>query len=167
MKDEHIAIVRGIELPISTKISVEICRFVKNKELNKAKFHLERVLEKKEAVPYKRYNSDVAHKPGMAAGRYPVQAAKHFIDLLNQLQANAENKGLNSDSLIIYFASANQGSKVWHSGRKRRRRMKRTHIELRAKELEAKETRREKIRAELPKEKEIKREKKAHESIEG
>lgn len=165
MKDEHIAIARGIELPISTKISVEICNFIKHKNLNKAKFHLERVLEKKEAMPYKRYNSDVAHKPGMAAGRYPIKAAKHFIDLLNQLQANAENKGLNPDSLVIYFASANQGSKVWHSGRKRRRRMKRTHVELRVKELEAKETKREKVKAEPPKKAE--KEKKAPESIEG
>lgn len=167
MKDEHIAIVRGLELPISTKISVEICNFIKNKNLNKAKFHLERVLELKEAVPYKRYNSDVAHKAGMAAGRYPIKTAKHFIDLLNQLQANAENKGLNSDSLVIYFASANQGSKVWHSGRKRRRRMKRTHVELRVRELEVKETRREKIELPKEKQKEIKKEKKVSESIEG
>lgn len=168
MKDEHIAKVRGIELPISTKISVEVCNFIKHKNLNKARAQLERVLEKKLAVPYRRYNTNVAHKPGkIAAGRYPIKAAKQFIDLLNLLQANAENKGLNSESLIIYFASANQGSKVWHIGRKRRRRMKRTHVELRVKEEETKETKKEPVKIELPQEKPKETKKKAPETIEG
>ena len=138
MKDEHIAIVRGLDLPISMKISSEICKFIKGKNLIKAKAQLEQVLEQKIAIPYTRYHREVSHKPGkgLGAGRYPVKTTKHFIQLLDSLQANAENKGLNTENLVIDFASANQGPKIWHSSRHRGRRMKRAHVELRVKEEE-------------------------------
>src|SRR3989344_9677018 len=99
MKDEHIAIVRGLDLPISAKISVEICRFIRGKTLTKAKYQLEQVLEQKIAIPYVRYHREVSHKPGkgLGPGRYPVKATKQFIQLLDSLQANAENKGLNTE----------------------------------------------------------------------
>lgn len=139
MKDEHTAIVRGIDLPISMKASVEICSFIKHKTLTRARSELERVIEKKIAVPFRRFNQDLAHKPGrIAEGRYPVSASQSFIKLLDLVKANAENKGLDSERLVIYFASATHGAKAWHAGRKRRRRMKRTYVELRVKEHENK-----------------------------
>ncbi|HLD11064.1 MAG TPA: 50S ribosomal protein L22 [Candidatus Nanoarchaeia archaeon] len=137
---EHFAKVDVHNLTISTKKSVEICNFIRNKNLNKTKSILTQVLNKKIAVPVKRFNKDRAHKPGrgIAAGFYPIKTVQEFLRLLNSLEANALQKGLDVNNLVVYYAISNQGPKVWHSGRQRRRKMKITHIELRAKEREKK-----------------------------
>jgi len=46
------------------------------------------------------------------AGRYPVKAAKQVVRLLEGAEANAENKGLDTDRLRIIHAAASQGMKV-------------------------------------------------------
>jgi large subunit ribosomal protein L22 len=132
---EHIAIARMLNLPISTKQSVEIASFIRNKTTEKAKQLLNRVLEKKTAVPFKRYNRDVGHKPGkIASGRYPQKATKEFLKLINLVEANAENKGLDTKNLVIFDIRANQGEQVLHFGRHRGRKMKRTHLTIAVKE---------------------------------
>ena len=139
MDKENIAKVIGKDLPISTKFSVEICNFIRYKNTKKAKEMMQRVSDMKDAVPMKRFGKDLAHKPGkIAGGRYPLKASKYFLDLLNALEKNAENKGLNVELLNINFAVANKGAKQWHYGRKRRRAAKRTNVELRAIEKEVK-----------------------------
>ena len=52
------------------------------------------------------------------------------IKLLRQAQANAKNKGLDSTNLVINNILAKKAAQSWHSGRQRRRRMKRTHVEV-------------------------------------
>jgi len=137
MDKENIAKVVGKDLPISTKLSVEICNFIRYKELRKAKYLLQEIIDEKKALPMKRFNMDLGHKPGnIAGGSYPKKATKYFLDLMDALEKNAENKGLNTESLKINFATANKGPKQWHYGRKRRRVAKRTHIELRVIESE-------------------------------
>lgn len=137
---EHFVKVDVHNLPVSTKKSVEICEFIRHKELSKAKKQLTQVLEMKLAIPIKRFHKDRAHRPGrgISAGFYPVRTVKEFIILLNSLEANAAQKGLDVNNLVIHYAVANQGPGVWHSGRQRRRQMKITHVELRAKEKEKK-----------------------------
>jgi len=135
--EAHEAFARIENAPISTKASVEICSFVRNRELSKAKKLLQQVLTKKIAVPYKRYNRDVGHKPGnIAAGRYPEKATKEILKLLNLVQANAENKGLDGENLVITEIVANKGYQQAHYGRKRSRAFKRTHVEVFVKEIE-------------------------------
>jgi|SRR3989344_919304 len=132
--------VAGVNLPISLKESVEICNFIRNRNIKKVKGILNNVLKKKVAIPYKRFNQDTPHRRGnIASGRYPVKAVGYFLELLNSLEANAENKGLNVDKLSLSFAVANKGERTWHYGRQKRRRTKRTHLELRAIEKEIKE----------------------------
>lgn len=133
---DHFAIAKSLNLPISKKQSYEIANFLRNKKLKKAKQMLEQVLQKKIAVPYKRFNRDVGHKPGIASGRYPEKAAKEFLILLNSVEANADNKGLDSDNLIISELRSTQGTQQWHAGRLRRRRMKRTHLFVKVEESE-------------------------------
>lgn len=118
------------DLRISTKHSIEICNFIRYKNLLKAEETLRRVIRQDSAIPYKRFNRDLGHKPGMAAGRYPIKACTEILTLLKSVQANAENKGLNTKSLYISKLIANQGSGQYHSGRKRRVQMKRTNIEI-------------------------------------
>ena len=131
LDEKEIAKASGMSLPISTKQSIEICNFIRNKTLEKAKAILERVLEKKEAIPFKRFGSDTGHKRGaIGAGRYPQKTAKEILKVLDSVEANAQAKGLNSNDLKIIQLIANKASTPWRFGRKRRRKTKRTHIEI-------------------------------------
>lgn len=135
MINENQAKIIGKDLSISTKQSIEIANFIRGKNIEKAKNELKKVIEKKLAIPFKRYNRDMGHKKGnIAAGRYPKNAAKEFLNLLNGLEANAQNKGL-STNLIIKTIIPNKASRPWHYGRRRRIKMKRTHIEIIAEEI--------------------------------
>lgn len=120
----------GMSLPISFKQSVEICRYIKNKDVSEAKKILQDTIEKKIAIPFKRYNWDLGHKKKIGPARYPKKASKGFIKLIENVEANAQFKGMNTSNLIIAHVSAHQSSKAWHFGRKTRRRMKRTNIEI-------------------------------------
>jgi len=133
----HFATVNAYALSISTKQSVEIASFIRNRKISQAKSLLSEVINKKRAVPFKRYNRDTGHKPGkIASGRYPEKASKEFIKLLSALEANAEYKGLDSKNLVISEVIANKGTQQLHPGRHRGRVMKRTHIKIVAKEVE-------------------------------
>lgn len=134
---ENQAFVRGLNLPISWKDSVEVCRFLRKKNLQKAKKMLQRVLDKKLAVPIKRYGlADRGHRPGkIGPGFYPQKATKEILNLLNTLEANAQDKGLNVSNLILNELIPNKASLPWHQGRKRRRKMKRSHIKIIAEEI--------------------------------
>ena len=127
---ENMARAAGVALPISFKQSVEICTFIKNKNINEAKKLLQNVAEKKLAVPFTRYNSDLSHKKKIGPGRYPEKASKTFIKLIEDVEANAQFKGLNTSNLVISHISAHKAGKAWHYGRKTRRKMKRTNVEI-------------------------------------
>ncbi|MDP3765096.1 MAG: 50S ribosomal protein L22 [Nanoarchaeota archaeon] len=127
---EHMARAIGMALPISFKQSVEICRFIGNKNVNDAKKMLQNVVEKKSAIPFKRYNWDLGHKKKIGPARYPEKASKEFIKLIENVEANAQFRGLNTSNLIIAHVSAHKAGKAMHFGRKSRRRMKRTNVEI-------------------------------------
>lgn len=137
---EHMAKVMGRNLSMSLKQTVEVCNFIRCKSINDAKVILKRVSEKKIAVPFKRFNSDLGHKKMGGAGRFPVKVSMELIKLLEAVEANAQFKGLNTANLTIKHICAHKGSKVWHFGRKRRRQMKRTNVEVIVEEKIKKET---------------------------
>tara|TARA_Y100000310_G_scaffold345598_1_gene467073 strand:- start:12884 stop:13492 length:609 start_codon:yes stop_codon:yes gene_type:complete len=134
--DRDNATLRSFNVPISSKQSYEICNFIKKRKVEQAKRLLNEVLNMKRAVPNVRYNRDVGHKPGIAAGRYHQKASEHILKLLNAVEANADNLGLDTKNLVIHRISASPGSRPWHGGRQRRRRMKRTNISIEVKELD-------------------------------
>lgn len=118
-------------LPISLKTSVEICNFIRNKKVPKAKKLLEDVVAMKIAVPYKRYVHDIPHRRGhIGPGRFPIKASDYILKLLSSVEANAQSKGLNTSNLIIKHISAKRGGTSWHYGRKKSRKMKRCYIEI-------------------------------------
>lgn len=126
-----VAKVLGRDISISTKHSVEVCRALRGKNLQKAKVFLKKVIDKKEAVPYRRYNKDLGHKKGkVGAGRYPVKTCKAILGLLESAETNAQFKGFNTAALEIAHICAHQASRPWHFGRKIREKMKRSHIEI-------------------------------------
>ncbi|MEK6800502.1 MAG: 50S ribosomal protein L22 [Nanoarchaeota archaeon] len=138
MEKENTAKAMGISLPISTKQAVEICNFLRGKTTEQSKNILKDVINKKAAIPFKRYNRDMGHKTGMAAGRYPKNASSQILKLLESVEANAQNKGL-APPFKITKLLANKAAKQWHYGRHLRTKMKKTHVEIVVEETEKKE----------------------------
>lgn len=124
IKAKEFAVVNGFSQRISTKYSFKICKMIKGKTLDNAIAELELVVLKKKAVPM--HNLEVPHRKGpMAGGRFPVTAAKAFIDLLKQLKANAIVNQV--ENPVITVAMANQASRPY---RRAGQQGKRTHVFL-------------------------------------
>lgn len=130
---EHTAVARALNLPVSTKHCIEICRNLRYKNTSEAKKFLEEVVALKRAVPYKRFIHNIPHKKGMSSGRFPQKAAKEVLKLLSAVEANAQVKGLNTSELKITKLLANIAS-IPHSGGRQRTGTKRTHLEVEVKE---------------------------------
>lgn len=128
----------GLSLPISMKQSREICNFIREKNVQKVKEILEKVTNKELAVPFTRFNRDVGHKKGIAAGRYPAKAASEIKKLVENVEANAQFKGLNVNNLVIVHAIVKNAARPFHFGRQRGRKMRRAHVEIIVEEKEDK-----------------------------
>lgn len=102
----------GKNLQISPKTSVEVCRFVRGKDVDVAIDMLDEVVEGKRPVPYRKHKKQIAHQKGVGPGGYPKKAATKIRDLLNEAKSNAESKGLDSDDMEILAISAHQGEVI-------------------------------------------------------
>lgn len=131
---ETMARALGISLPISFKQSIEICDFIRNKEVNYARNILNKVINKEFAIPFKKFNMNMGHKKNIASGRFPKNASIEFLNLIGHVEANAQFKGLNTSNLVITNLIANKSSSVVRYGRKRNRKAKRTNVEIVVKE---------------------------------
>lgn len=118
------AVINAFDIPISTKHSIAICRFIKKKGIQEAIRDLELVASIKKYVPMK---GEIPHRHGKnaMAGRFPQKAAKEFIVLLKSLSSNSSYHGL--ENPIITETVANIGSRPF--GRRGIRR-KRTNIRI-------------------------------------
>ncbi len=127
----NMARVLGKDLGISTKKSIELCNFLRKKTTRDAMSILARVIAKKQAVPFKRFKMEIPHRsPGLGPGKYPIKVAREFIRLIKEVESNAQQKGLDTNNLLLKHMIANKASRPWHFGRQRRTKMKRTHIEI-------------------------------------
>ncbi len=127
--NEHLARAKANNLHISTKHSIEICRHLRYKTTNTSKKILEDTIALKTPIPFQRFNRDVGHKPGMAAGRYPKKAAQDVLKLIKTVEANAQFKGLNTSNLKITKILANKAS-IPITGGRHRNATKRTNLEI-------------------------------------
>jgi len=113
LEGENLARGKANELSISPKHSIEIASYIRHKQVNDAIAYLSDVIALKKAIPFKRFNRNVAHKRGLPdtwdAGRYPVKASKAYIRLLESVKKNAEYIGLDAEKLEIVLVSANRG----------------------------------------------------------
>jgi len=104
------------EKDISHKHSREIAIAIKGMSIEKARELLENVIARREAIPYRRYNMEVAHRSnirdGFFAGRYPKKASNEFLRLLDNLESNAEYKGMDLDRLRIVNVAVHKGTKL-------------------------------------------------------
>ena len=104
------------EKDISHKHAREIAVAIKGRSIENAREFLENVVARREAVPYRRYNNEVAHRSnirdGFFAGRFPKKAASEFLRLLDNLESNAEYKGMDLDRLRIVNSAVHKGTKL-------------------------------------------------------
>ena len=102
----------GRDLQISPKKAREVCKMLRGKDILYALEYLDEVIDMTRAVPYTRYNRCVAHKKGIGPGGYPVKVSEAIKKILEQAQANAEYKGLDTDSMKIHTINAHRGAPI-------------------------------------------------------
>jgi large subunit ribosomal protein L22 len=102
------------EKTISHKHAREIAVAIKGMSIESARDYLQSVVRKERAVPFRRFNNEVGHKSdtGVMAGRYPKKAATEFLKLLDNLESNAEYRGMDLDRLKIINATVHKGRKI-------------------------------------------------------
>jgi large subunit ribosomal protein L22 len=102
------------EKTISHKHAREIAVTIKGMSIETARDYLQDVIRLKRAVPFRRYNNEVGHKSdtGVMAGRYPQKAANEFVKLIDNLESNAEYRGMDLDRLKIINATVHKGRKL-------------------------------------------------------
>ncbi len=99
------------EKKISHKHARETAHAIKGLTIEKARDYLISVVAKDRAVPFGRFKNQVGHRsdPGVMSGRYPEKTAKEFLKLLDNLESNAEYKGMDMDRLKIINATSHKG----------------------------------------------------------
>merc|ERR1712138_91176 len=106
---------RGSHLRVHFKNTRETCHAIKGMDLKKAQSYLQHVIEKKEAIPFRRYCGGVgrtaqAKNAGSTNGqaRWPKKAAEFVLNLLSNAEANAELKSLEIDKLFVSHIQVNR-----------------------------------------------------------
>merc|ERR1711981_1338558 len=106
---------RGSHLRVHFKNTRETCHAIKGMMLRKAQSYLQHVVEKTEAVPFRRFCGGVgrtsqAKNAGSTNGqaRWPKKSAQFVLNLLNNAEANAELKSLDIDKLFISHIQVNK-----------------------------------------------------------
>jgi large subunit ribosomal protein L22 len=104
-----VARARGAEFPISPKKTYEVLNVIRGLPLERARSLLEDVVALRQAIPFRRYNQETAHKRGLGPGRYPKKVAQAILQVLQNAESNAEYEGLDTDQLVIRVASCARG----------------------------------------------------------
>ncbi|GBF09694.1 50S ribosomal protein L22 [Aeropyrum pernix] len=138
------AVLRNV--PVHPKIMAEVARAINGMRVDEARRYLRAVIEKREAVPFRRAHGKQAHRRGLAdkwgwpVGRYPVKAARYMLKLLDNVEANAANKNLDVERLKIIHVAAHKGitlkrwmPRAW--GRATPRNRVHSHIEIMVREV--------------------------------
>jgi large subunit ribosomal protein L22 len=138
----------GREVRVSHKAAREVCTAIKGMTLDQAKQYLNKVVAKKQPVPFRRYNKKLGHRHGVEhafAARYPIKVATRMLQVLEGAEANAEFKGFDLERLRIIHAVAVPGTKLKRftpraMGRSTAKYETLTHIELVLEQTEEKTT---------------------------
>uniref|UniRef100_A0A1I8ES41 Large ribosomal subunit protein uL22 n=1 Tax=Wuchereria bancrofti TaxID=6293 RepID=A0A1I8ES41_WUCBA len=108
---------RGSDLRVHFKNTHETAQAIKHMPLKRAIRFLENVKEKKEIVPFRKFNHRVGRKAqtkawGHTQGRWPKKSAEFLLQLLRNAESNAEYKGLDTDHLVIEHIQVQRAPKV-------------------------------------------------------
>ncbi|PWN92502.1 putative RPL17A-ribosomal protein L17.e [Acaromyces ingoldii] len=108
---------RGSYLRVHFKNTRETAAAVSGMKLQKAFAYLQNVQERKQCIPFRRFNGGVgrtqqASEFKTTQGRWPVKSVKFLLNLLKNAEANAEAKGLETEELLIKNICINQAPKT-------------------------------------------------------
>lgn len=111
---DRLAKASGRDLRIKPKHAREICAVIKGMKVERAKTYLEKVIQLKQSVPFRRYKKKQAHRKDLKqfkwyAGRYPLKAAARIYEILTSVESNAEYKGLDIELCRIIHAATHRG----------------------------------------------------------
>lgn len=84
----------------------ETAMAIRKLPLRRAVRYLKNVVDKKECIPFRRFNGGVgrcaqAKQFGTTQGRWPKKSAEFLLQLLRNAESNADYKGLDVDRLVI------------------------------------------------------------------
>merc|ERR1712185_126924 len=106
---------KGSDLRVHFKNTRETAQAIKNMNLEKAKKYLEDVIDKKRAIPFRRFCGGVGRTAQAAAAgatngqaRWPKKSCQFLLGLLRNAEANAEMKELDVDRLFVSHIQVNQ-----------------------------------------------------------
>lgn len=110
LKLEKCAKARVEDVDVSFKELSEVCRNIKNMNVDEVLNFLEEVIMGKRAVRFHRHNKKMGHRRelGGKKGRYPKKAAKIVKDVLLNALSNARYKNMAEDKLVVVHAAANK-----------------------------------------------------------
>lgn len=97
---------RSSNVRVHFKNTREAALAIKRMPLRRAQRFLKNVIEKKECVPFRRFNGGVgrcaqAKVWKTSVGRWPKKSAEFLLQLLKNAEANADYRGLDVDRLVI------------------------------------------------------------------
>ncbi|MCK5177768.1 MAG: 50S ribosomal protein L22 [Candidatus Aenigmarchaeota archaeon] len=95
--------VLGRNLSISKKYSVEVGRTIKGMKLKDARKKMQNAIELKEPIHFVKYNRSTGHRKGGVIGKYPKNVCLAVDNLLDTLEKNAIDKGLDDKKLYIKY----------------------------------------------------------------
>ena len=115
-KTEKFVKARGNEIRVHYKNTWETAKMLKGKTIKASMKYLNDVLDHKRCVPVIRYNSHVsrtgaASEFGVTQGRWPEKSVKIVMNILRNLEANANAKQLEVDKLVIRHVQVNRAQR--------------------------------------------------------
>ena len=110
-----VAKAQGVELRIKFKHAIEICAAIRGRRVEDAISFLEKVIDGKALVPFKKTKTHGGHKKGLDKwpyGKQPVKATRVVLEVLKSARSNAEFRGLNLESCVVISAVALRSRKT-------------------------------------------------------
>ena len=109
------------ERHMSNTHSKEVAREITGRTVEDAQAYLQDVIDEVQSVPFKSHNAGAGHRSdieGWDAGKYPEKVSGEFLDLLENVEANADHQGFDGSTMeIVHVAAHKVGESV---GRKPR-----------------------------------------------
>ena len=104
---------RSNDTRVSFKNTYETARACQGMTIPTAIKYLEDVLEHKRCIPYRRFNGSMgrtaqAKEFGLVQGRWPQKSCKAVLNLLRNLEANANTKQYDLEKLVIEHVQVNR-----------------------------------------------------------
>jgi len=108
-------------LRVHFKNTREAAAAIKGMSLRRAQKYLQDVIEKKTAVPFRRYKYGIGRHSQVNAflkqhhtsiGRFPKKSCEYLLDLLRNAESNAEFKSLDAEQLRVFHIQVNKAPKM-------------------------------------------------------